>query len=126
MKNKLNNKGFTLIELLAVLVILVAISSISIPSILSSLERTKEKQNNSRYKIIETAASQYVLEHKNEIYKNLGNKDSCYIKISDIDTLTKEEMLDTDKNTLKDNYIIFTKPNNYEYSTKKNNLESCI
>ena len=126
MKNKLNNKGFTLIELLAVIVILVAISSISIPSILSSLERTKEKQNNSRYKIIETAASQYVLEHKNEIYKNLGNKDSCYIKISDIDTLTKEEMLDTDKNTLKDNYIIFTKPNNYEYSTKKNNLESCI
>ena len=126
MNKKLNNKGFTLIELLAVLVILIAISSISIPSVLSSLERTKESQNESRYKVIETAASQYVTEYKNKIYKNLGDDNSCYIKISDIDTLTKEEMIDTDKNSLKDNYVIFTKPNNYEYSKTSKDLKSCI
>ena len=70
MKIELNNKGFTLIELLAALVILVAIMGIAIPSISSSLERTKNKQNDARYKIIESAAEQYVTEHKNSVYNN--------------------------------------------------------
>lgn len=126
MNKELNNKGFTLIELLAVLAILIAISSISIPSILSSLERTKDKQNESRFQIIETAASQYVTEHKNLIYKNLGENNACYIKIKDITLLTNEEMQDMDRNSLKENFIIFTKPNNFEYSTTNKNLKSCI
>lgn len=126
MKKKFNNKGFTLIELLAVLAILIAISSISIPSILSSLERTKDKQNESRFQIIETAASQYVTDNKNLIYKNLGENNACYIKIKDITLLTNEEMQDMDGKSLKENFIIFTKPNNFEYSTTNKNLKSCI
>ena len=53
--NKLNDKGFTLVELLAALVILTAIMGIAIPSISSSLERTKEKQNAARVKVLESA-----------------------------------------------------------------------
>ena len=71
MIKKLNQKGFTLIELLAVLVILVAIMGIAIPSISSSLERTKAKQNESRYKVIESAAELYVTDHKNAIYQKM-------------------------------------------------------
>ena len=56
MKERKNSKGFTLIELLAALVILTAIMSIAIPSISSSLERTKAKQDKTKYKLLETAA----------------------------------------------------------------------
>ena len=69
MKNqkRKNQKGFTLIELLAALVILTAIMGIAIPSITSSLERTKAKQDKTKYKILETAAELYVTDHKNAI-----------------------------------------------------------
>lgn len=62
---KINNKGFTLVELLAVLVIMIAIASIAIPTINSSLERSKNNQNQKRIKILESAAELYVSEHKN-------------------------------------------------------------
>ena len=81
MKKKLNNRGFTLIELLAAWVILTAIMGIAIPSISSSLERTKEKQNKSRIKVLEAAAELYVTDHKNAIYNKLGTNDSCYINL---------------------------------------------
>lgn len=118
MNNKLNNKGFTLVELLAVLAILIAIMAIAIPSISSSLERTKAKQNESRKKIITSAAELYVADHKNAIYKNLENNgtDSCYILISDINYLTEDEMKDADDKDLSGNYVIFTKPNSYIFS----------
>ena len=73
---KLNNKGFTLVELLAVLVILVAIMSIAIPSISSSLERSKGKQEESKHKILESAAELYVTDHRNSITKS-----SCVITL---------------------------------------------
>ena len=73
---KLNNKGFTLVELLAVLVILVVIMSIAIPSISSSLERSKGKQEESKHKILESAAELYVTDHRNSITKS-----SCVITL---------------------------------------------
>ena len=51
---KLNNKGFTLIELLAVIVLLIAISAIAIPSITASIERSKDKQDDAKKRIIES------------------------------------------------------------------------
>lgn len=133
MNKRLNQKGFTLVELLAVLVILVAIMGIAIPTISSSLERTKTKQNESRYKVLETAAEQYVTDHKNAIYSNLDNNstNSCAIQIGSIDFLTEEEMLDADDNPLNNHYIIFTRPNdnnpsNYEYSEDNQGLNTCI
>ena len=88
---KLNNKGFTLVELLAVLVILVAIMSIAIPSISSSLERSKGKQEESKYKILESAAELYVTDHRNSIKKS-----SCNIPL---DTLVTENYIDEDAAT---------------------------
>ena len=117
MKKELNNKGFTLVELLAVLVILVAIMGIAIPTISSSLERTKSKQNEARYKIIESAAELYVTDHKNVIYNNLGSNNSCYFELADLTSLSAEEKEDADGNSLT-GVIIFTKPNNYDYSEK--------
>ena len=63
MKKRLNQKGFTLVELLAVLVILITIMGIAIPTISSSLERTKAKQNQARYKVLETTAEMYVTDN---------------------------------------------------------------
>ena len=125
MNKKLNRKGFTLVELLAVLVILVAIMGIAIPSISSSLERTKEKQNQSRYKIIESAAEQYVTDHKNAIYNKLGTNTTCYIQIKNINYLNADEMQDSDGNDISNNYIILAKPSTYVYSTTTSG-SSCL
>ena len=87
MNRNLNNKGFTLVELLAVLVILVAIMGIAIPTISSSLERTKEKQNKARHKVLESAAELYVTDNKNVIYRNLTDvyhEEKCYITMGDL------------------------------------------
>lgn len=124
---KLNNKGFTLVELLAVLVILIAIMGIAIPSISSSLERTKEKQNESRYKIIESAAEQYVTDHKNDVYRKLDSNNKCYFEINKLSKyLSDEEMQDASGNDLSGNYINFENPNIYKYSTTKESQKSCI
>ena len=128
MVRKINNKGFTLVELLAVLVILIAIMGIAIPTISSSLERTKVKQNESRHKVLESAAELYVTDHKNAIYANLNTKgiDSCFIQINDLNYLSEDEMKDADGNDLSDYYIIFTRPNNYQYSTTSGGYSPCL
>lgn len=127
MSKRLNRKGFTLVELLAVLVILIAIMAIAIPSISSSLERTKAKQNESRKKLLVSNAELYVTDHKNAIYNKLGTNDSCYIQVGSLsDYLTEEEMEDADGNPLNSKYIIFTKPNTYEYSESNNGLDACL
>lgn len=128
MNKTLNQKGFTLIEVLAVLAILGIILVIAMPNIFPSLERTKKQQNEARYKLIESNAEQYVTDHKNKIYNNLQNNstDTCYLEIKQITYLNKEEMLDSDGNDLSNYYIIFTKPNSYEYSTDKQNIIPCM
>lgn len=121
---KLNKRGFTLIELLAALVILTAIMAIAIPSISSSLERTKSKQDDSRKKVLITAAELYVTDHKNAIYNNLGSSDTCYIELSSLD-VSASNLEDSDGNEL-EGVIKFTKPNTYEYVESSNGLTKCI
>lgn len=75
---KLNRKGFTLVELLVVLVILVVIMSIAIPSVTSSIERSKQKQYDSKVQLLESAAEIYIDKHKNSVDHN------CIIKIEDL------------------------------------------
>lgn len=113
---KKNNKGFTLIELLAALVILTAIMSIAIPSISSSLERTKVKQDDTKKKLLESAAELYVTDHKNAIYQNLKNNDkaSCYITLDLLDTL-EENKKDSDGGDLGGVVVFFRDTNTYEY-----------
>ena len=132
MKNRLDNKGFTLVELLAVLVILVAIMGIAIPSISSSLERTKDKQNDARLEIIKSAAEMYVTDHKNAIYYKIRGNDKCYFSISSHSSylnkyLSDDEMKDVDGNPF-EGYIIFDKTNNgYEIKdTKDGSIVSCV
>jgi len=67
---KLNKKGFTLVELLVVIVLLVVIMSIAIPSITSSLERSKQRQYDSKMELILSAVDIYVDRHKNSIGSN--------------------------------------------------------
>ena len=117
---KLNNKGFTLVEILAVLIILIAIMAVAIPSITSSIERTKEKQNNARKEMLESFAELYVDNHKNQVENNLGVNDSCYIEISTLkeESYFKEEAaFDADGEEF-DGIIIFTKPNTYKYQER--------
>ena len=87
MKNKKNNKGFTLIELLAVVVILLAISVMAISSISAAIERNKEKQNDTKKKIIVSYAKLYYEEHKNSINNNCIN----------VQTLIDKEILNIDE-----------------------------
>lgn len=114
MKN-LNNKGFTLIELLAVLVILIAIMSIAIPSISSSLDRTKEKQDSAREKIIESAAELYVTDHKN----NIPTNGDCYISVQtlvDEHYLSSDELKDSDGKEMGGAVKYTIGDSNYSYS----------
>lgn len=84
---KLNRKGFTLVELLVVLVILVVIMSIAIPSVTSSMERSKQKQYNSKIELLESAAEIYIDRHKNSL------ESDCIILVEDLicDSLITQE-----------------------------------
>ena len=128
MKKIINNKGFTLVELLAVLVILSAIMGIAIPSITSSMERSKEKQNEQKKEMLESFAELYVTDHKNAIYKNLVSNDSCYIEISTLKTkgyLSDEADVDVDGKSFT-GYIKFDKSNNsYQYIDDISGLSQC-
>ena len=88
---KMNRKGFTLVELLVVLVILVVIMSIAIPSVTSSIERSKQKQKDSKMEIILSAVDLYVDRHKNSI--NSGSIITIVNLIND-DLLTLEQAKD--------------------------------
>ena len=127
MNNRLDNKGFTLVELLAVLVILVAIMGIAIPSISSSLERTKDKQNDARLEIIKSAAEMYVTDHKNAVYDIIGENTKCYFSISShlSEYLSEDEKNNADGEPFA-GYIIFDKINNsYTYSPDTSEGNSC-
>ena len=125
---RINNKGFTLVELLAVLVILAAIMGIAIPSITSSMERTKEKQNEEKKAMIESFAELYVADHKNAIYNKLGTNTECYISIVTLKNegyLTDDADKDVDGNTM-NGVIIFNKVNNSYTYLDNTTLESCV
>ncbi len=119
---KLNNRGFTLIELLAVLVILTAIMGIAIPAISSSLERSKDKQNKSRIKLLESAAELYVSDNKNDIYKNMtGN--TCGINLDTLvnkNYVSSDAIKDADGNRL-GGYVLFNR-NNLSYEVKSGSI----
>ena len=110
----MNRKGFTLVELLAVLVILSVIMGIAIPSISSSMERTKSKQNASKYKMLESYAEEYVTDHKNAVYKSSS---SCYITFSMLDEyLPDDATLDANGKAI-NGYILFTRPHTFQFQT---------
>ena len=88
---KLNKKGFTLIELLAVVVILLAISVMAISSISAAIERSKEKQNNTKKAVIESYAEVYYNDHRNTL-----GASGC-IPIDNL-KLSEEEKKDADGN----------------------------
>lgn len=102
---KKNNKGFTLVELLVVLVILTVIMAIAIPSITSTLERSKEKERNSKIKLIESAAEIYVDKNKN-IFPN-GGRVSVQTLVNEGE-LTPEEAKDPSTNKTIAGCVIFT------------------
>lgn len=127
MIKKINNNGFTLVELLAVLVILSAIMGIAIPSITSSMERSKAKQNKSKYKMLESFAELYVTDHKNAVYKKLGENNTCYIDLSNEEYkkyLADDSLKDVDGNQIS-GFIIFDKTSN-AYTYKDNNKDVLI
>ena len=129
MMKKLNNKGFTLVEVLAVLVILSAIMTIALPSITSSLERNKDKQDESKKEMLASFAEIYVADHRNSLYNwmTANSKDECYISIG---TLKAEENLlsddadkDSDGNPI-NGVIVFNRENSsYTYSSSATGTE---
>lgn len=129
----LNNKGFTLVELLAVLVILAAIMGIALPSITSSMERTKEKQNEQKYKMLESFAEVYVADYKNAIYDELNDNKladnslpKCYINIKDSEFqkyLSDDADKDVDGQEI-EGYIIFdANSNDYKFSVNQEGIK---
>ena len=116
---KMDNKGFTLVELLAVLIILIAIMSIAIPSISSSLERSKDKQNEARKKVLESAAELYVTDHKNNIENN-----SCCISLEELKSenyIDEDATKDADGKVFNGNIEYNKVDNSYTFS----NIGSC-
>lgn len=118
---RLNNRGFTLVEVLATLAILIVIMSIAIPSISSSLERSKDKQNESRVEVLEAYAELYVADNKNTIYQNLktNSVDYCYIELTELGEYASEgELEDSDGNRLSGGIVFSKLDNAYQYTTK--------
>lgn len=111
-KMKLNKKGFTLVELLVVLVILVVIMTIAIPSVTSSIERSKQKQKESKIQLVLSAAELYVDRHKNSYSSNA----SYEIKLKEIicdGLLTKEQAKDPlNESFTLSGYVKYTKSTN--------------
>lgn len=125
---RINNKGFTLVELLAVLVILAAIMGIAIPSITSSMERTKEKQNDEKKAMLESFAELYVADHKNTIYNNLGTNTNCYISLLTLKEggyLTNDADKDADGNQLNGAIVFAKAENSYTYTEEVSGIMSC-
>ena len=113
---KLNKKGFTLVELLVVLVILVVIMTIAIPSVTSSIERSKQKQRDSKIELIVSAAELYIDRHKNS-YSSTSSYNITIEKIICDGLLTKEQVKDplNESYTLS-GYVLYTKnTNSYEW-----------
>jgi len=94
---KKNNKGFTLIELLAVIVILIAIMLVAIPSIMSSMERSKDKQYEAVKSIIEAKAELYVSDHKND-FKTTNTVTVETLKNEGL--LTEKDLMDPRNNNI--------------------------
>ena len=117
----MNRKGFTLIELLTVFVILGVIMVIAIPTIISSMQRTKVKQNEERKKLILSAAFSFVSENKNTVYEKVNEDEGhkCYIEVSKlVDENYLEEGFSNDMDEKEfTGYIIFVlkDPPSYEY-----------
>lgn len=128
MIRKLDRKGFTLIEVLSVLVILVAIMGIAIPTISSSLERTKEKQNESRKRVLESAAELYVTDHKNAVYTDLNNNgiNVCAIGLDYLNEyLSEDEMVDADGNPFNGCIIFKRSTVTYKYESSCSGYNNC-
>ena len=103
---KKNNKGFTLIELLAVIVILIAIMLVAIPSIMSSMERSKDKQYEAVKSIIEAKAELYVSDHKND-FKTTNTVTVETLKNEGL--LTEKDLMDPRNNNITINgYVTVT------------------
>lgn len=118
MMKRCNNKGFTLVELLAVIVILSAIMGIALPSISSSLERSKNKQNQAKYESLESFAELYVTDYKAKVYGNLDTNGRCYIDVSvlaSIGYLPDDALEDADGNAISGR-VWFIKPNSYKFN----------
>ena len=109
----MNNKGFTLVELLAVLVILTAIMTIALPSISSSMSRTKKKQDEKKIELLKSYAELYVTDHKNRAFNN----SPCVITFDMLDQYLPENATKDSNNKEINGYILFTKPNTFEYKT---------
>ena len=79
--------GFTLIEILVAIIILVLMLLIAIPTIISSMDRSREKQYDATVTSILSAAEEYVEIYKNinPLFKNLINvNDNTCIELSDL------------------------------------------
>ncbi len=111
---RLNRKGFTLIELMAVIAILVIIMGIALPNITSSIERSKNKQKESKIQLITSAADLYFDRHSTADKTN-GVLVSTLISDQDIPGVEIEDICD---NTCCVKYV----SNKYEF---KDNSTEC-
>ena len=80
------NKGFTLVELLAVLFILSVITIVAVPNVITTNEKSKEKDIAEFKKTVENAAEVYVETHLDTDWVvNLKNNGTPYcININDL------------------------------------------
>ena len=110
---KLNKKGFTLIELLAVIVLLLAISAMAISSISAAIERNKDKQNQTKQRVLESYAEVYYQQNKNRISAN--NKKCVTVKeLYDSGIITEKEATDANGKQFKGG-IYFNNGTKFEY-----------
>ena len=106
--------------------------AIAIPSISSSMERSKEKQNESKKKMLASYAEIYVSDNKNAIHKTIGEAGKCYIAISTLKNngyLSDDANIDADGNNFIGAIVYDSNNNSYEYKEKNQvedlNINAC-
>ena len=90
----MEKKGFTLVELIAVIVILSIILLISIPVLVNNIQAKKGTASDRVYKLIETAAQNYLIDYSIDGTVSIPIKSLCdrYIECPIIDPYTGEEI----------------------------------
>jgi len=73
-----NSKGFTLIELLIVVAIIGIIAVIAVPSLLSAIQRSKQKRTMADMRSIGTALETYQIDYNK--YPQTGNANLLYLQ----------------------------------------------
>ena len=115
LQNNMNNKGFTLIEALLVIAIIGILLLTLIPSVITIINKNKEKSCISTRDSIISAAKMYVAENKYDAI-NCGNNIVTITTLKEYGNIPEKDLDDRFPSSVTINYNCTTKKFTYTYN----------